>query len=133
MRRNGILVSILYWSATFTYSFGFRTFSVLYAFPGRFTFSVFQLRKQTGPSVPKLPEIQTEGHPVPHIFSHCLQRCIPSLKTRDHTRSQRQRGALKSLKIPFWFGKSQKWREPLCDTNPCCHQRLNPSLPSAPG
>lgn len=53
-----------------------------------FTFSVYQLWRQNEPSVPKLPEIQIEGHPVHHIFSHCLQHYTPSLKTWDHTRTE---------------------------------------------
>lgn len=48
-----------------------------------FTFSVFQLWRQNEPSVPKHPKIQTEDHPVHHIFSHYLQCCTPSLKTQD--------------------------------------------------
>lgn len=67
----------------------------------------------------------------PHLLP--LPSTLQAITENMRSHQNRASDELWSLKIQVWFGKSQKWHETLCDTNPCCHQRSNPALPSAPG
>lgn len=82
--------------------------SVRFPWSSLFTFLLFQLWRQNEPSEPKLPESQTEGPPVHHISSHCLQRCMPSLKTHNHTRTDTMMSSEVFWKA-FLVGFGQKW------------------------
>lgn len=88
--------------------------SVCFLWSLLFTFLLFQLWRQNEPNEPKLPEIQTEGPPAHHISSHCLQRCMPPLKTHNHTQKKISSSTTMSSGRHFWFGLVRNGCESVC-------------------